>query len=210
MTEWIIKGRQFANCNCDYGCPCQFGWPTPTYGFCEAVVAGHFDEGHFGATRLDGLSYVLLLHWPNAIHEGNGSQQAIIDERADPDQREAIRKILHGEETEPGATHFYVYNSTMSRVLDPIYAPIEFECDVEARLGRCNVPGLIELRGEPIRDPAAGAEERVQIGKPNGFEYRIAEIGRGFAKATGEIPINLDNTYGQFSVLHMTQSGVVG
>ena len=27
-------------------------------------------------------------------------------------QREGLRRILHGEATTPGATHFYVYNST--------------------------------------------------------------------------------------------------
>ena len=24
MIKWEIKGREFGNCNCDYGCPCQF------------------------------------------------------------------------------------------------------------------------------------------------------------------------------------------
>jgi len=24
MTNWEIKGREFGNCNCSYGCPCQF------------------------------------------------------------------------------------------------------------------------------------------------------------------------------------------
>ena len=23
-TKWTIKGREFVNCNCSYGCPCQF------------------------------------------------------------------------------------------------------------------------------------------------------------------------------------------
>ncbi len=24
MIEWILTGREFANCNCAHGCPCQF------------------------------------------------------------------------------------------------------------------------------------------------------------------------------------------
>ena len=208
MVEWSIQGREFGNCNCDYGCPCQFSWPKPTNGFCEAVVAGHVDEGHFGETRLDGLSWVMLAHWPGAIHEGNGTQQFVIDSRANAAQREALSTILHGRETEPGATHFYVYNSTCTRVHDPVYAAIEFECDVEARHARVVVPGLVESRGEPIVG-VSGDEHRVRIELPHGFEYRVAEIGRGFTRASGAIRLALDDTYGQFNRLHLNRRGVV-
>ena len=39
MTEvqWEFKGREFINCNCAYGCPCQFN-ALPTDGTCRAVV----------------------------------------------------------------------------------------------------------------------------------------------------------------------------
>ena len=67
----------------------------------------------------------MLLSWPGEIAQGNGTQQAIIDERADPSQREGLRKILHGESTAPGATHFFVYSSVMSTVLDTLFEPIE-------------------------------------------------------------------------------------
>jgi hypothetical protein len=87
-----------------------------TEGWCEAVAFGYIDEGHFNETRLDGLKWAMIVKWPGEIAEGNGRQQALIDERADASQREALRKILHGESTAPGATHFYVFNSTMSKV----------------------------------------------------------------------------------------------
>ena len=41
-----------------------------------------------------------IWHWPGAVHEGNGSMQLIIDERADATQRDALIKILSGQETE--------------------------------------------------------------------------------------------------------------
>jgi hypothetical protein len=78
------------------------------------MVCGRIDEGHFNETKLDGLNWALLLYWPGEIADGNGTQQVIIDERANPAQREGLRRILHGESTTPGATHFFVYNSTMS------------------------------------------------------------------------------------------------
>ena len=27
MVYWRLKGREMANCNCEYGCNCQFGGP---------------------------------------------------------------------------------------------------------------------------------------------------------------------------------------
>src|SRR5262245_36840815 len=120
MTDrWTIHGREFANCNCAWGCPCQFNSPS-TNGHCEAMSAGWIDEGHFNETPLGGLAFGLLLQWPGEIAAGNGSMQVIIDERADAKQREALRKILHGESTAPGATHFFVFHSTMSKVHDPL------------------------------------------------------------------------------------------
>ena len=206
--RWTIKGREFGNCNCAWGCPCQFNAPA-THGFCEAVVCGHVEEGHFNETRLDGLSWALVLKWPGQIAEGNGRQQAIIDERADAAQREALRRILHGEATAPGATHFFVYNSTMSEVLETLYAPIELRIDVEARRGHCHVPGLVEMEGTPIVDPHSGAEHRAAIHLPDGFEYTTAEMGSGVSRVTAGITLDLTHTYGQFNHLHMNQDGVI-
>ena len=81
--RWMICGTEFENCNCAWGCPCQLGAKS-TQGHCEAFMAGHIEEGTFNDTNLDGLNYAALMHWPGEVHEGNGTQQVIIDERADP------------------------------------------------------------------------------------------------------------------------------
>lgn len=206
--RWMLRGVEYGNCNCAWGCPCQFNAPS-THGHCEAIVCGRIDEGHFNDTRLDGLHWVLVLQWPGEIADGNGRQQAIIDERADAAQREALRKILHGESTSPGATHFFVYNSTMSEVLEPLYAPIELHIDVEARQARVHVPGILESRGNPIVDPHGGQEHRARIELPNGFEYRVAEVGTGTSQVRTGIELDLSHSYGQFNQLHMNQDGVI-
>src|SRR3989442_742640 len=79
--RWMLRGSNYVNCNCAYGCPCQFGSPT-THGFCEAAEAISIDEGYFNDVRLDGLCVVMLLKWPGEIAQGNGREQFIIDERA--------------------------------------------------------------------------------------------------------------------------------
>ena len=206
--RWMLRGVEYGNCNCNWGCPCQFGAPT-THGNCEAVVAGHVEEGNFNETKLDGLDWALLLHWPGEIADGNGTEQAIIDERADPAQREALRKILHGESTTSGMTHFFVYNSTMSSVLETLYAPIELSIDVDGRMATVKIGDLVESVGTPIMSRFDGSATRSRINLPNGFEYTYAEMGNGSTKARAGIELDLADTYGQFNVLHMNQDGVI-
>lgn len=206
--HWEIRGVEFGNCNCAWGCPCQFNAPT-THGFCEAILGGRIDEGHFNDTRLDGLKWALILKWPGEIADGNGREQAIIDEGADAAQRDGLAKILLGASTTPGATHFYVYNSTMSEVLETLVAPIEFSVDVEARTAKLVIPGLIESTGSPIVDPNSGEEFRARINLPNGFEYSIAEMGTASSKVTAGIELMLSDSYGQWNQIHMNQDGVI-
>ena len=204
----MIRGPEFINCNCAWGCPCQFGSDS-TYGHCEAVSAGHIEEGYFNQTRLDDLNWVLLLHWPGEIKEGNGQEQAIIDERATPEQREALRKILHGESTNPGATMFFVYNSTMTTVHETLYAPIGLEVDVEGRAASLRVEGIVEATGSPIISEFTGEAVGRQIRFAQGFEFTEAQIGTATSRATGAIGLELSNTNGMFGHLHITHAGVV-
>jgi hypothetical protein len=90
MVEWEIKGQELANCNCSYGCPCQFN-ARPTDDTCEAAVGYEVQEGHYGEVSLDGLRAAAVYKWPGAVHEGNGEMQLIIDESTDEEQRRARR-----------------------------------------------------------------------------------------------------------------------
>src|SRR5271169_219799 len=98
-VAWEIKGTEFANCNCIYACPCQFN-ALPDKGFCEAVVGLQINQGHHGDVALDGLRAVNINHWPGDVHEGKGNMQLVIDERADARQRDALVRILSGQDTE--------------------------------------------------------------------------------------------------------------
>jgi hypothetical protein len=208
MIPWEIKARELVNCNCAYGCPCQFN-ALPTHGHCQAVGGFDIIEGRFGDVRLDGLRAVGVFKWPGAIHEGRGEALVIIDERADEAQRKALLTVLSGEETVPGKTVWNVFASTLERVHDPLFRKIDIDIDIAARRGHIRVDGLVEVSGVPILNPVTGAEHRVRIDIPDGFEYSIAEIGSGSARIGGPIPLELSETYAQFADLHLNQNGVV-
>lgn len=207
-VNWMISAREFSNCNCAYGCPCQFN-ALPTHGFCQAVAGMEIDEGYHGDTKLDGLRFVGIFRWPGPIHFGKGEAAVVIDERASAAQRDALLRILSGQDTEPGATIFQVFSTTLDKLHDPVFAPIDFAVDIDARTSRLSVPGLIEGRGEPIRNPVTGGEHRARIDLPHGFEYTLAEVGRGWTKASGPISFELADSYGQFAHVRLSQSGVV-
>jgi hypothetical protein len=205
-VDWHIKGPQVATCNCNWGCPCQFN-SLPSQGNCRAAVAMQIDEGHFGEVPLSGLRWAGLFAWPGAIHEGHGEVQPIVDERADPRQREAILTILSGQESEPGATYFNVFASTLDRVHDPLFAPIEFEADIHEGIGRFSVPGLVEATGEPIRNPITGHPHRAKVSLPKGFEFREAEFASSTVHAQGPISLDWANRHAHLALINIGPNG---
>lgn len=176
MTSWEIKGRELVNCTCEYGCNCQFN-ALPDKGHCHAVAGIQIDEGHHGETVLDGLRIAAIFKWPGAIHEGNGEAIAFVDEKATDQQRNALLRIMTGQDTDPFATMFAVYASTVTKMNEPVFTKIDLDLDVDGRRGRIFVKDYIETVGEPIRNKVTGADSRAQIVLPNGFEYAVAEIG---------------------------------
>ena len=208
MTPWEIQGSELINCNCAFGCPCQFN-ALPTKGHCEATGAIAIDMGHYGDVRLDGLKLAVVMQWPGPIHEGKGRCQPIVDARASAEQREALLKIMSGQDTEPFATMFAVFATTFEKVFDPIFTTIEYAVDVDARLGKVRVEGVFELDGEPIRNPVTGQEHRARIDLPHGFEYELAEMGSASSSPRGNLAFELKNSYAQFARLHLNNKGLV-
>jgi hypothetical protein len=208
MAYWEFKGRELVNCTCDYGCNCQFTG-LPDKGHCYAVAGIEILEGHHETTRLDGLRVAAIFKWPGPIHEGHGEAIAFVDERADDSQREALLKIMTGQDTDPFATMFAVFASTVETMHEPVFTPIEFQVDVDFRRGRMTIPGHVEMTGEPLRNNVTGVEVRAQIVLPDGFEYAVADVGSASSQGSGTMPIELTNSYAQFANLHLNRHGVV-
>jgi len=207
-VEWEMEGLEFANCNCAWGCPCQFNGP-PTYGDCRAMAFAQIEKGHFGDVPLDGLRWGILGAWPAAIHLGNGKFQTIIEEHANPKQRQAIETITHGGETEPGSLIWQVFSTTITQFLPTLYKPIDLAIDYTARTAWVKVPGVVEGGGEPIRNPVTGAPHQVRVTMPTGFEFTESEVVSGKSKASGPIELKLDGSHAHIARIHWSTRGVV-
>ena len=172
------------------------------------MTAVKIDEGHFGDVDLGGLAFCGMFAWPKAIHEGNGEAFVVISDHANEAQRNALLTILTGQETVPGATIFNVFAPTFVKMHDPVFARIEFDLDLEKRVGSVRVAGVIDTAIEPIRNPVTGDEHRVQVVLPHGFEYIKAEFASGKTRANGPISLALDKSHSHLAMLHLTTNGV--
>ena len=98
MAGWRIEGQYFETCNCSFVCPCISSnlAARPTEGDCKAAITMRIDRGQKDGVKLDGLSFIVLMHSPKAMAEGNIAVGLIIDERATDQQVEAIGAIASG------------------------------------------------------------------------------------------------------------------
>ena len=197
-TLWRIAGEEAGGCNCAWGCPCQFN-ALPTHVRCEGFVGFQIQEGYFRTTPLDGVRFARIFWWPGPIHEGNGTRQLVIDEQTTPDQRTALLAMESGTH---GGAIFEIFAAVCPNVLAPMFAPITFQSDRERRQALVHIPGLGEIRTEPIKNPVTGEEHRARIVLPNGFEYKEAEMGNAvLLRVQSGTPLVFEhaNTYAQLN-----------
>jgi hypothetical protein len=208
LVEWSMQGQEFANCNCAVGCPCQFN-ALPTHGHCRAHTFVQIDQGRFGDVKLDGLRWGIMGLWPGPIHLGNGTFQAIVDERADAKQRAALEAVAHGKETEPGKLIWQVFSAMVTKLLPTLYKPIDLTIDLKTCSAKVSVPGVIESSASPIRNPMTGADHRARLTLPTGFEFTEAEFVSGKAKTFGPMDLDFDDTHAHLAKIHWGTHGVV-
>lgn len=168
---WSMRGHVVVACNCDFGCPCNFNG-LPTTGKCEGGWTWHVTDGQYGNVGLSGLNFSLNVNWPKAIHEGNGEGIVVIDEKANEEQRAALRELLAGKAGGP----WKILSATITKTHGPEYVPFEVST---SDFGTRVVAGdLIELQMEPVRNPVTGAEVHPRAILPEGFVFKDAFLGK--------------------------------
>lgn len=205
-TDWRLKGEWVKSCSCDYGCPCDFN-ARPTQGWCKGLVAMHVTQGHFGKVKLDGVTFAATVDFPGALHEGNGTLQPIIDERATAEQRDALFQIMSGKHSAEG-TIFHIMSLIVTKMLDPVFAPIELRFDYAGRRARLSIPGVLRCDVEPIKNPVTGAEHRIQVVMPEGFEHREGEVAHASISSTGGIKFEVPKGHATLANVEQTPAGV--
>lgn len=175
MANWSIEGQYMETCSCAFLCPCITSnlAATPTEGDCKAAVAMRIDKGEKDGVALDGLSFIVLLHSPGAMNEGNIQVGLLVDDRASDKQLDAIREIATGAAGGPMAA------------LGPLVGQI---AGVERRPIRFETNGLTRAvqAGEMVDQACEGLPSAVTPGEAIGIENTMHPVNSrlSLAKAT--------------------------
>jgi hypothetical protein len=174
MESWSMRGEIYGGCNCDFGCPCNFN-VAPTDGYCDGVYVFSLHDGRYGDVPLDGLHFLWGAHSPGPLHAGNVTAVLVIDERATPEQRQALETLWRSGES---GLPFDILNSVTATWLDTVYAPFEVELAGINTAAKIGANGEIyDLAQSRQRNPVTGEEEELYLDKPTGFTSKRSELG---------------------------------
>jgi hypothetical protein len=99
MATWSIQGEYMEACSCTFLCPCiTKNATTPaTEDFCKVAMTYAIQSGHFGETRLDGVTFVVVAQSKAIMTAGEWIMGIIVDSAASPAQVNAIAQIGGGK-----------------------------------------------------------------------------------------------------------------
>lgn len=196
--SWTLRALYLDSCNCDWGCPCQFG-ARPTHGNCEGLSVIHVVKGDYRGIALDGLNFAAVYSWPGPVHEGHGRASFYVDARSSPEQFEALSKIVTGQAR---GGPFEVYSRTLDGFQEPRRAKISFQAKEIQSRAKIERVGSVEL--EPMRNPVTGEVHRAIIELPGGWETGRTEVAsiKELVVSDGYLGFRYGGTYGSFSRTH--------
>jgi hypothetical protein len=171
--DWSLSGEYAESCNCDYLCPCIYTNPQgpATHDNCIAAMVFRVDDGRSGAVRLDGLKFALVIRAGKVMADGNWTFGAVVDEAADPQQRQTLAAIAGGEAGGPPAL---IRQNLVGDFRGVEFRPIEFAADGTAR--RVLIPELLSFEIE-------GVLSRNRSGEPYYIDNAGHPAGRRLALA---------------------------
>lgn len=149
-AEWSVSGQYSETCNCEAACPCVVLGP-PTEADCTVLVGWHVERGRFDRIALDGLNVALAAYAPGPMTKVKWKVALYVDERATPEQREALTRIFSGQAGGPPAA----LTALIGEVLGVKSAAIEFRAHGKERGLR--IAGVAEYDLEAV--PGQGDEE---------------------------------------------------
>jgi hypothetical protein len=190
-VQWQISGEYMEACSCDSVCPCPTSGlaAQPTKGACDAGLVFHVDRGQYGTTKLDGLSFAVLLHTPGPMIDGNWTVGVIVDERASAAQRDALTAIASGQGGGPMAA----LGPLVGRFAGAEARPITLEGTGMQR--SVSIPGVLDIAVDGI--PGAKQDEPIyleNVGHPAASRLALAKASRSHMHGFG---IDWDDTSGR-------------
>ena len=157
--SWKIKGSLSEACTCSVPCSCNFGEGPSPHSYCYPFYSYHIEEGRYGDVVLDDL------HFGSA--DLRGGRHMFMDERANAQQREALRIIMARVVERVSAEDSEKKAKEISEEIR--YVKVEQEYDARKNLLR--VAGI----GEFAADYLMGLDKSAPVVVRNNTTWRIHE-----------------------------------
>ena len=147
--DWAVEGHYMEACTCEAVCPCITLSP-PTEGSCTAIVGWQVKRGRYGTVPLDGLNVAAGVYSPGHMKEKDWSAALYIDERANPQQRDALTQIFGGS----AGGHPARIAEFIADVKGVHFVPITF--DTDGKRGSLMVGSVGSSTWQPIEGQNGG------------------------------------------------------
>jgi hypothetical protein len=141
-----LEGKLLEVCDCNVLCPCWIG-EDPDNKTCDTVFAYHMDKGTIDGTDVSGLNLSLVAHIPGNILQGNWKVAVFVDERATPQQQDALLSVWTGKLGGPVAD----LAKLVGEVVSIQRAPISFS--VAEGQGTLRIGDVVEAVMSPYKGP---------------------------------------------------------
>ncbi len=159
-SDWKLSGTYFEACSCEVVCPCIFQ-SAPSHGECEVLYSWHIERGNAGAVQLDGLNVALAAYAGGHMQKVKWLAALYVDERANPQQFAALKRIYTGEAGGfPAALAGF-----FERFIGVKSAPIHYQLDGKKRA--VEIPGVLWAAVRAIAGQEGG--DAVITGHPLGL-----------------------------------------
>lgn len=119
-----LEGRMLEVCSCKVICPCWVG-ENPDGDECDGTIAWRIDRGQVNGVDVSGLTLGVVAHIPGNALEGKWRAQVFVDDRATPEQEDAILSAFTGQEGGPLADLAQLIGEVVSVERVPIIAEVE-------------------------------------------------------------------------------------
>ena len=154
-TRWSISGEYFENCSCDVVCPCEispkgFLMADPDNGYCNVWLVFHINRGTYGDLDLSNLNIIMAARAEGVMANGNWTAGVYLDERANPDQQQALGAIFGGQAGGPMAALAPLIGTNLGAKL----VPIEFRSEGKKRSAQ--IPNVLNSVVEAVPSPFEG------------------------------------------------------
>jgi len=100
--SYVLEGQLLEVCTCKTLCPCWVG-EDPDSGTCDGTLAWKIETGSVDGIDVSGLTICVLAHIPGNILQGNWRAVVYVDDRATPEQKQALLDVWTGKQGGPVA-----------------------------------------------------------------------------------------------------------